>query len=581
MVLGLCRRLIGNAHDAEDAFQATFLTLAQRAGAINRGRSLGSWLYKVSLRMCQRLRSRELRLFPRLVGGTELQSICVAQERAQEGGVAAQRREEALLLAHEVDRLSEALRSVVILCYWQGKSSIEAARELGCPANTVSIRLRRARERLKHRLSRRGVVLSAGIAATLGAGSASAQVSPVLAAILAGTAVQLVQSALGAGMISQSVTLLMKGALVTMWWKPVKLCCLAVLTVGLVSVPVWQGLSPAVGQQPNVNFTPAPVVTTYPAVEPPVQGWYEQYLGPTSAYAPVQSYLPDGRMHYAYAPNPGPFNEWTEGTYARDENLPEDAKKLIADQQAKEETLRKELEKQLKSQRTELYAKLRKMQDVYTKAGDLDHAVAVRDQARRLEFFIADAKPDPGNLSGYRGRVGKSFIFSIVGKRMGVVWGDDGVYTDDSDLGTAAVHAGILRAGQRGLVKVTILEGKGSYGGSAQHGVTSQSYASFPGSFRVERAPSPVPGVGGVDSEGSVKTEGDRPDSWYQTSPTAGGAKTPFGGYPSGAPSKASNPTLSAPQPVPLELAQTAPAKGSAGGQPKGSRNSNPFDLPK
>jgi hypothetical protein len=513
--------------------------------------------------------------------------ISVAQESEQEGGATAQRREEAMLLAHEVDRLSEALRSVVILCYWQGKSSIEAARELGCPANTVSIRLRRARERLKHRLSRRGVALSAGIAATLGAGSASAQVSPVLAATLAGTAVRVAQGTLAAGTISQSGTLLMKGALVTMWWKPVKLACLAVLTVGLVSVPVWQGMSPALGQQPNSVPAQSHWVNTPTSVEPPAQAWYET---PSPAYSPVQTFSADGRVYSTYVPNPGPFEAWIEGTYAPDENLPEDAKKLIADQRAKEEALRKELEKQLKSQRMELYTKLREMQDSYTKSGDLDRAVAIRDQARRLELFITDAKTDPGNLSAYRAQFGKSFIFSVAGKRMAPIWGDDGVYTDDSDLGTAAVHAGVLRAGQRGLVKVTMLPGKDSYGGSAQHGVTSNSYGNYPGSYRVERAPSPIPGV----STGTAdplwlkdRTEGDQPGASYKTKP-AEGAKTArgysdSGVYPSGAPSNTSSAEKPyEPRTVPNEPQQTTPKKVPASTeQTKGARNNNPFGSPK
>jgi RNA polymerase sigma factor (sigma-70 family) len=600
MVLGLCRKLIGNVHDAEDAFQATFLTLAQRARGISRGRSLGSWLYKVGLRMCQRLRRRRDRWLIRTVSEYANRGTHGSQALAGEPPVApgqshpealAQRREEALLLAHEVDRLSETLRSVVILCYWQGKSSIEAARELGCPANTVSIRLRRARERLKDRLSRRGIVLSAGIAATLGASSASAQVSPVLAATLAGTAVRLVQGALGAGMITQSVTLLMKGALVTMWWKPVKLCCLALVAVGVVSVPVWQGMSPAAGQPP-APYSSGPTITSAGAVSAPVDVWYQQPSA--SGYTPVQTYSADGRVHYTYAPNPSPFEEWIEGTYGHDENLPEDAKKLIADQQAKEEALRKELEKQLKSQRTELYAKLRQMQDSYTKAGDLDHAVAVRDQARRLEFFIADAKPDPGSLSAYRAQVGKSFVFSVVGKRMGAVWGDDGVYTDDSDLGTAAVHAGVLRVGQRGLVKVTMLEGKGSYGGSSQHGITSHSYGSFPGSYRVERAPSPTSGTttstGNAEPFGLDKTGVERSEVFRTKTSSAEGAKAApgysySGGYPNGAASKTAKPDKSSStfsRTVPVEPPQSAPAKlPAAGGQPKGPENNNPLDLPK
>jgi hypothetical protein len=91
-------------------------------------------------------------------------------------------------------------------------------------------------------------------------------------------------------------------------------------------------------------------------------------------------------------------------------------------------------------------------------------------------------------LSGYRGQVGKSFFIEVTGEVVGTVWGKD-VYTDDSALGAAAVHAGVLRLGQRGVVKVTILPGQDCYLGCTRNGVTSSPYASWNGSFKVEAAP--------------------------------------------------------------------------------------------
>jgi hypothetical protein len=95
------------------------------------------------------------------------------------------------------------------------------------------------------------------------------------------------------------------------------------------------------------------------------------------------------------------------------------------------------------------------------------------------------ALPDPGTLTGHRGDVGKSFLFEVTGANAGPVWGTE-VYTDDSSLATAAVHAGVLAVGQKGVVKVTILPGQADYTSSTSNGVTSGSWGSWVGSYRVE-----------------------------------------------------------------------------------------------
>jgi hypothetical protein len=94
------------------------------------------------------------------------------------------------------------------------------------------------------------------------------------------------------------------------------------------------------------------------------------------------------------------------------------------------------------------------------------------------------------SLSSYRDLVGQSITLPVLGTVAGSVWGSD-VYTDDSSLGAAAVHAGVLGVGDFAFVKVTLLPGQSRYDGSPRYGVTSQNYGSFDGSFRVERAPEP------------------------------------------------------------------------------------------
>ncbi len=98
---------------------------------------------------------------------------------------------------------------------------------------------------------------------------------------------------------------------------------------------------------------------------------------------------------------------------------------------------------------------------------------------------LRDAKPDPGTISAFRGQNGKVMYFEVTGSTSGSVWGT-GPYTDDSRLATAAVHGGVLKSGQKGIVKVTIMPGQASYQGSTQNGVTTSQYGSFGGSYKVE-----------------------------------------------------------------------------------------------
>ncbi len=97
------------------------------------------------------------------------------------------------------------------------------------------------------------------------------------------------------------------------------------------------------------------------------------------------------------------------------------------------------------------------------------------------------ALPNPGDLKAYRGQVNRTLFFKVTGSTTGSVWGTRGAYTDDSDLATAAVHAGVLRAGDVGVVRVTILPGAERFDGEINNGITSQPFAAWPGSFRVQR----------------------------------------------------------------------------------------------
>jgi RNA polymerase sigma factor (sigma-70 family) len=173
MVWGLCRRLLPDSHDAEDAFQATFLVLVRRARSLDRRGSLAGWLHGVAGRVALRARSGRHRERPL----TEEVPAMGATDPAAE----AARHELRALIDEELRRLPEKYRGAVLLCDVQGRSHEEAARQLGCPPGSMSWRLARGREMLRRGLERRGVALSAALLAGLLAEEASAAVPAALA----------------------------------------------------------------------------------------------------------------------------------------------------------------------------------------------------------------------------------------------------------------------------------------------------------------------------------------------------------------------------------------------------------------
>jgi RNA polymerase sigma factor (sigma-70 family) len=154
MVWGVCRRALGH-HDAEDAFQATFLVLARRAESIRPGGLLGNWLYGVARRTALKAKALAARRRAREATVDEL-----PEPAAPEPAAWADLRP---VLDRELDRLPARYRAVLILCDLEGETRQEAARRLGWPEGTVHSRLSAGRKALAARLARRGLALSGGL----------------------------------------------------------------------------------------------------------------------------------------------------------------------------------------------------------------------------------------------------------------------------------------------------------------------------------------------------------------------------------------------------------------------------------
>ncbi len=200
MVLRVCRQVLGDSDDAQDAFQATFLVLVRRARSVRRRDSVASWLFGVARRVARRAK------------------VDAARRRTHEAKRAAEQPETAppagepeswTELHEEVERLPEKYRSAVVLCYLEGLTTEAAARRLGCPQGTVLSRLSRAREQLRGRLIRRGAGVPAGM---LTAGSTpiagTVAVPPGLIQATTQAALELATGRAIAGIVPASVAVL-------------------------------------------------------------------------------------------------------------------------------------------------------------------------------------------------------------------------------------------------------------------------------------------------------------------------------------------------------------------------------------
>ena len=148
MVLGVCRRILHDEHDVEDAFQATFLVLVSRAKAIRDGDLLGHWIYGVAHRVAVRARANAARRY------VHEQNLTAARAGVEPPSRDGERRELRAVLDDELARLPEPLRAPLVLCHLEGLTHDEAARRLRWPVGTVRSRLARARDKLRRRLSR-------------------------------------------------------------------------------------------------------------------------------------------------------------------------------------------------------------------------------------------------------------------------------------------------------------------------------------------------------------------------------------------------------------------------------------------
>jgi RNA polymerase sigma factor (sigma-70 family) len=229
MVLRACRDIVRDGHIAEDAFQATFLVLARRAGSMWVRDSLGPWLHEVACRIASRARADQSRRSYHERRAAEI-STCITNERGWD--------DQEAVLHEEVERLPARYRVPVVLCYLEGLTSEQAARQLGWPVGTVRSRLARGRERLRSQLVRRGFGSVAALpSAVLTAKVIGAPLSPTLVSSSVRVSIQAASCGTLAKGLTESAAILFKGETMAMSVAKFKAAVLA-LAVGTITVTI-------------------------------------------------------------------------------------------------------------------------------------------------------------------------------------------------------------------------------------------------------------------------------------------------------------------------------------------------------
>jgi RNA polymerase sigma factor (sigma-70 family) len=256
LVWNTCRRLLRSKDDAEDAFQATFLALVRKGHSISAGASVGGWLYTVARRAALAIRAQAA---CRGAHGQCLEDVPAPAAAEEEVW-----RDLRPVLDEEVNRLPAKYREPFVLCYLEGKTNAEAARQLGCPAGTIATRLARARQRLRRRLTGRGLTLAAGPLAAVFAPEVEAAVP---AALTAGTI-----KALAAGVVSARVAGLAERVLRTLALAPLKqtvTVLLAVVLLGFGGLLTYRAMAGPAGERPQPEAPPPPAGPRQEAKAPP------------------------------------------------------------------------------------------------------------------------------------------------------------------------------------------------------------------------------------------------------------------------------------------------------------------------
>jgi RNA polymerase sigma factor (sigma-70 family) len=395
MVLAVCRQFLRDPNDVDDAFQATFLVLVRKAGTLRRKELLGNWLYGVACRVSLRARCAASRRSSRFTAAQDLELIAADRRWPRGGMVAASVQDDGGPLLHEeVNRLPPKYRTPIVLCYFEGLTHDQAAARLGWPVGTVKGRLARARDLLRPRLARRGVMISASaLAADLASPDARASVPAWLIhstlrgalSALSGTGLALPASP----GVPLSVTSLSEGVLHAMVLSQVKAIVLPVLlSIGVLTTAATVVAYQGKGRGPSRRRAEIPQAQ---APRPPGVPTVRLDLSVESDIQTARSVLENLRKTYSQGAegaviDPLQYNNWSLNLLVS-EMLANDS----------DDGRRKALE----GHRDRLAALIQELSPLAEK-GKIPKGVmtALENQRKRAEAMLAWTHPFQGGMSG-------------------------------------------------------------------------------------------------------------------------------------------------------------------------------------
>ena len=252
-VYGVCHRVLGNSHDAEDAFQATFLVLARKSKRFQTAASVGGWLFRVALRTAKNAQTKKWR--------SKEEALNVTHSSESEPLAIIQEQELVTTLYEELGKLPEKYRTPIVLCMLEGKSRLEASTELECTIAALKARLARGRQQLRINLTRRGFAFSVALTAACSDVSVA---DAALSSLCSGTATACTSymfAAEGCSISPDIVQLSEKGmsAMTLTTYSKLAIASLVLLTTGVGSATLLTlGASTAHGSDDAINIELSP-----------------------------------------------------------------------------------------------------------------------------------------------------------------------------------------------------------------------------------------------------------------------------------------------------------------------------------
>ncbi len=320
MVLGICQKMLGDPHDAHDAFQATFLVLVSKARSIRRREAVGGWLFGIARRVAARAQVESSRR------RRHLQALFDDQPPSRDNsevGSSTPSEADYGYLIDEIDRLPEQLRSPVVLHYFEGLSTEAIAQRLGCPRGTVLSRLSRARSRLKERLERRDV----SFASILPLGDAMSRclpLGPVPPSLVQNT-IRAARSLALAGasiesIVPATVATLSRGVIRTLAFSNIRpaaifmVMAVACVSMGLAATFRSDEVAPQAMSKPGMSSNPHGSVAKGEKAETPSRKEGEMFTYAGLVLDPDEKPVAGAKLHLAYWPDQGPTRTEVRGT---------------------------------------------------------------------------------------------------------------------------------------------------------------------------------------------------------------------------------------------------------------------------